>query len=66
MMAEGGGSSWRRPRLPGAMAYWSEPWGDFRHYAINMLAASTGMRMGEIRALLVENVKDNHVEKRRS
>ena len=43
-----------------------EPWGGFRHYAINVLAATTGMRLGEIRALLVENVKSDHVEIRRS
>jgi integrase len=43
-----------------------EPWSDFRHYAINVLAASTGIRMGEVRALLVENVKRDHVEIRRS
>ena len=36
------------------------------HYAINVLAATTGIRMGEVRALLVENVKPDHVEIRRS
>jgi integrase len=41
-------------------------WGDFRHYAINLLAATTGLRMGEVRALLVENVHDDHVEVRYS
>jgi hypothetical protein len=44
----------------------SEPWGDYRHYAINVLAAATGIRMGEVRALLVENVQSDHVEIRRS
>jgi integrase len=39
-----------------------EPWGDFRHYAVNVLAATTGMRIGEIRGLRVENVKRDHVE----
>jgi integrase len=43
-----------------------DPWADFRQYAINALAATTGVRMGEIRALLVENVKTDHVEIRRS
>ena len=43
-----------------------KPWSDFRHYAINVLAATTGIRMGEVRALLVENVKPDHVEIRRS
>jgi len=40
----------------------SEPWDDFRHYAINVLAATTGMRMGEVRALLLENVQTDQVE----
>ena len=43
-----------------------DPWSDFRHYAINVLAATTGIRMGEVRALLAENVKPNHIEIRRS
>ena len=43
-----------------------EPWGDFRHYAINVLAATTGLRMGELRALRIEDVKSDHIEIRRS
>ena len=43
-----------------------EPWDDYRHYAINVLAAATGLRMGEVRALLVDNVKPDHIEVRRS
>jgi integrase len=43
-----------------------DPWDDFRQYAINVLAATTGLRMGEVRALLVDNVKPDHVEVRRS
>ncbi len=42
------------------------PWTDYRHYAINLLAATTGARMGEVRGLLVENVKADHVEIRQS
>ncbi len=42
------------------------PWDDFRQYAINVLAATTGLRLGEVRALLVDNVKPDHVEVRRS
>jgi integrase len=42
------------------------PWDDFRQYAINVLAATTGLRMGEVRALLVDNVEPDHVEVRRS
>ena len=43
-----------------------EPWSDHRQWTINLLAATTGMRMGEIRGLLVENVKADHVEIRQS
>ena len=43
-----------------------DPWDDLRQYAINVLAATTGLRMGEVRALLVDNVKQDHVEIRRS
>ena len=35
--------------------------GDVRHYAINLLAASTGMRMGECQGLQVQHVHDDHV-----
>jgi integrase len=45
---------------------WPGPWKEYRHYAINVLAAATGIRMGEVRALLVENVRTDHVEIRRS
>ncbi len=41
-------------------------WGDYRHYTINLLAVTTGMRMGEIRGLCVENVKAGYVEIRHS
>jgi integrase len=32
--------------------------GELRHYALNLLAASTGMRLGECQALRVENIKE--------
>jgi len=35
---------------------------DLKHYTINLLAASTGMRMGEIQALTVEAVHEDHIE----
>jgi integrase len=35
--------------------------GDIRHYTINILAASTGMRMGEIQALMRQFVHDNYI-----
>mgnify|MGYP003852020207 CR=1 FL=1 len=44
----------------------SDIWSDFRHYAINLLALSTGMRLGEIRGLLVTNIFDDHIEIRHS
>ena len=31
--------------------------GHYRHYAINVLAAATGLRRDEVPALLVDNVK---------
>ncbi|MCF7914501.1 MAG: site-specific integrase [Spirochaetaceae bacterium] len=36
-------------------------WPDFRHYALNLLAFSTGMRLGEIRGLCIQNVYQNYV-----
>ena len=41
-------------------------WGDFRQYTINLFAVATGARMGEVRGLLVENVKADHVQIRHS
>jgi len=37
---------------------WKE---DIRHYTINLLGASTGMRMGEVQALQLKNIKDDYV-----
>jgi len=42
------------------------PWADYRHYALNLFALTTGARMGEVRGLLVENVKADHVQIRHS
>lgn len=36
-------------------------WPDFRHYAINLLSLTTGMRMSEVRGLLVEQVHEDYV-----
>lgn len=41
-------------------------WADYRHYALNAFALTTGARMGEVRGLLVENVKADYVEIRHS
>jgi integrase len=43
-----------------------EIWADHRHFTLNLLAATTGMRMGEVRGLLLENVKGDHVQVRQS
>ena len=40
----------------------SKVWADRKHYTLNLLAASTGMRMGELQALPVHAVHDNYVE----
>lgn len=42
----------------------SEPllWQDRRHYALNLLAATTGARMGEIRGLQVADISSDHIE----
>lgn len=42
-----------------------EHWPDYRHYVINLLAFTTGMRLGEIRGLPIENVHSDRVESRR-
>jgi integrase len=41
----------------------AEVWaGDVRHYSANLLAASTGMRLGEVQALQVQNVHVDRIE----
>lgn len=40
---------------------WPGPFTDHRIYTMNLLAFSTGMRMGEARGLLVEDVKEDHI-----
>lgn len=36
-------------------------WGDPRHYCANILAASTGMRLGEVQGLQLQHVHPNYV-----
>jgi len=36
--------------------------GDLRHFTLNLLAASTGMRMGEVQALMCQYVHKNYIE----
>jgi integrase len=38
-------------------AFFALSWSDPRHYAINLLAATTGMRLGECRGLLVDDLR---------
>ena len=45
-----------------AKAFFALPWGDPRHYVINLIAATTGMRMGEIRGLQRKAVFANYLE----
>lgn len=40
---------------------WPGPWSDHRLYTINLLAFSTGARMGEIRGLQVEDIHRDHI-----
>ena len=40
---------------------WPGHFTDHRVYTMNLLAFSTGMRIGEARGLLVEDVKDDHI-----
>jgi integrase len=37
-------------------------WNDQRHYALNLLAYATGMRLGEIRGLLVQDLHRDRIE----
>jgi integrase len=41
-------------------------WKDHRHFVLNLLAASTGARMGEIRGLQTTNLFPDHIEIRHS
>lgn len=43
-------------------AFFGGEWKDRRYYAINMLAATTGMRMGEIQALQRKALREDFVE----
>ena len=37
-------------------------WKDYRHYVINLLAYATGMRLGEIRGLLLQDIHQDRIE----
>lgn len=39
-------------------------WPDFRHYALNLTAFTTGMRLGELRGLCIQNVHRNYISVR--
>ncbi len=48
--------------VPEVHTFFSQPWSDNRYYTLNLLAATTGMRMGEIMALQRKKVFDGYVE----
>lgn len=53
----------REPMTPDEVRkFFSLPWEDIRHYAINMLAATTGMRLGECRGLKADNVRGEKID----
>lgn len=64
--AERGGRGILTPVEVARLLAGPEIWTDFRHYAINLFALTTGARLGEVRGLLVENVKADHVQIRHS
>ena len=64
--AERGGRGILTPAEVAQLLAGPELWADYRHYALNLLALTTGARMGEVRGLLVENVKADHVQIRHS
>lgn len=43
-------------------AFFAQEWKDHRYFTINLIAATTGMRMGEIRALQRKAVFDGYLE----
>jgi integrase len=45
---------------------WPGPFEDYRVYAVNLLAFNTGLRIGEARGLLIEDIKGDHIVIQRS
>lgn len=50
------------PTLAEARAILTAPWADPRAHAASLLAATTGMRLGEVRALKVDAIHDGEIE----
>jgi integrase len=48
--------------LEEAKAFFALPWRDRRTYAANLLAATAGLRLGEIRGLQIEHVHGDYLE----
>ena len=49
------------PRNGGGTAVLRLEWKDPRYYGINLLAATTGMRLGEIRGLQAEDIREDYI-----
>jgi len=47
--------------LAEARAFFSIEWEDPRYYAVNLIAATTGLRLGEIRGLRVEDLREDYI-----
>ena len=47
--------------LSEARRFFAQPWADPRYHAANFIAATTGLRMGEIRGLQVEDVREDYL-----
>jgi len=47
--------------LAEARAFFSSPWDDPRLYAVNLLAATSGLRLGECRGLMVDDLADTEI-----
>ncbi|MGA2478947.1 MAG: site-specific integrase [Spirochaetia bacterium] len=44
-----------------AQRFFALKWNDRRYYGINLLAATTGMRLGEIRGLQADDIKEDYI-----
>ena len=47
--------------LSEAKAFFAQEWTDPRYYACNLIAATTGLRLGEIRGLQAEDIREDYL-----